>query len=87
MGRLLVWLLIGLLGWGIWRSRSRGNLPPGDGPSPRPPAPGPAAPPPAVEAMIACAHCGLRLPASEALRDAPGRPYCSAAHRDAGPPQ
>jgi uncharacterized protein len=54
----------------------------------RPPAPtattGPAQPA-QVEDMVACAHCGVHLPASEACRDTAGRAYCSAAHRDAGP--
>ncbi|MDX9844516.1 MAG: PP0621 family protein [Aquabacterium sp.] len=45
---------------------------------------GPAQPP-QVEDMVACAHCGVHLPASEACRDTAGRAYCSAAHRDAGP--
>ena len=35
--------------------------------------------------VVACAHCGVHLPASEACRDTAGRAYCSAAHRDAGP--
>lgn len=40
---------------------------------------------PALEGMVACAHCGVHVPASEALhRD--GLAYCGAAHRDAGPP-
>lgn len=39
---------------------------------------------PAGERMVACAHCGVYLPASEAL-EAGGRSFCSAAHRDAGP--
>jgi uncharacterized protein len=39
-------------------------------------------PPP--EGMLRCAHCGVHLPESEALREG-GRTYCSAAHRDAGP--
>jgi uncharacterized protein len=34
------------------------------------------------EAMVACAHCGVHLPRSEAL-DARGLHYCSVAHRDA----
>lgn len=46
-----------------------------------------AAPPTAgrdPEGMVACAHCGVHLPRSEALLA--GRlTYCSAAHRDAGP--
>jgi uncharacterized protein len=37
-----------------------------------------------VEDMVACAHCGVHLPASLALQ-AQGRSFCSAAHRDAGP--
>ena len=40
---------------------------------------------PPGEAMVACAHCGLHLPQSEAVVDAGGRPYCSEAHRLAGP--
>ena len=39
---------------------------------------------PAPEGMLRCAHCGVHLPESEALRER-GRAYCSAAHRDAGP--
>ncbi len=30
--------------------------------------------------MVACAHCGVHVPADEALRSAHGA-YCSAAHR------
>ena len=37
-----------------------------------------------VEGMVACAHCGVHLPSSLALTGR-GQPYCSAAHRDAGP--
>ena len=39
----------------------------------------------APAAMVACAHCGLHLPTSESVADAGGRPYCSDAHRLAGP--
>ena len=41
----------------------------------------PAAPPPAQEAMVACPHCGVHLPRSEAL---PGRGglFCCEAHRE-----
>jgi uncharacterized protein len=35
--------------------------------------------------MVGCAHCGLHLPANEAVTDAAGRPFCSDAHRLAGP--
>lgn len=37
------------------------------------------------DTMVACAHCGVHLPDGEALRDAAGRPFCSDAHRLAGP--
>lgn len=35
--------------------------------------------------MLACAHCGVHLPKSEALFDVAGHPYCSAEHRAIGP--
>lgn len=41
--------------------------------------------PPAPADMVACAHCDLRLPHSEALFDPQGHPYCDEAHRRAGP--
>jgi uncharacterized protein len=41
--------------------------------------------PPAIEDMVACAHCGVHLPSGDALRDGHGTPYCSPAHRQAGP--
>lgn len=46
---------------------------------------GPGARKPAVsEGMVACAHCGVHVPLSEAVqRDS--LHYCGAAHRDAGP--
>lgn len=34
--------------------------------------------------LVACAHCGVNLPATEAL-EAAGRHYCGEAHRRAGP--
>jgi uncharacterized protein len=37
-----------------------------------------------VEGMVACAHCGVHLPASEAVRQG-ALHYCGTAHRDAGP--
>ncbi len=67
------WLLFG-------RKRGSGSAKVGE----RPPAP---AKPPAVEAvtMVACAHCGVHVPAADLLFDAAGLPFCSAAHRAAGP--
>jgi len=37
-----------------------------------------------VEDMVACVHCGVHLPASQAMF-LEGRSYCSEAHRSAGP--
>ncbi|WP_211473705.1 PP0621 family protein [Collimonas humicola] len=34
-----------------------------------------------AEAMVACVHCGIHFPASEAIADASGAPFCSAEHR------
>lgn len=48
---------------------------------PPPKASTPLVPP---QPMQACAHCGLHLPARDALLDAAGRPYCCEAHRNAG---
>ncbi|MDR6888422.1 MULTISPECIES: PP0621 family protein [Variovorax] len=42
----------------------------------------PAAPAP-PQAMLRCAHCGLHLPASDALGGPGDAVYCSAAHREA----
>lgn len=52
-------------------------------PPQRPPVPAQARP----QDMVACAHCGLHLPRSEALADGPGGSapfYCSAEHRRSG---
>lgn len=34
-----------------------------------------------TESMLQCAHCGIHIPASEAVRDAAGVVFCSEAHR------
>lgn len=38
----------------------------------------------APQAMVRCAHCGLHLPATDAIAGPGGAVYCSAAHRQAG---
>lgn len=59
---------------------------------PRPPTPPASAPPsgkpssqPGPQPMLACAHCGVHLPQTEARMDVAGRPYCGDAHRLLGP--
>lgn len=37
------------------------------------------------QTMLVCAHCGLHLPAAEAVLDADKNPFCTEAHRLAGP--
>lgn len=76
MARLLIWLLIAGVVWWMWTGRRRV----------RPPPARPAPPPTQLTTMQRCAHCGVHLPAPEALQDRDGRPYCSAAHRELGPP-
>lgn len=43
----------------------------------------PPAPPASPQAMLRCAHCGLHLPASDAIAGPGDAVYCSAAHRQA----
>ena len=67
---VLLWLLFGRSRLSRRESRSGGQ--------------GAGTPPAVSEGMVACAHCGLHVPASEALQHG-GLHYCGAAHRDAGP--
>lgn len=70
-------LLIAVVGIALWflRSKSRGR---GD-------ASGQRKNPGGAQPMLACAHCGVHLPLADAVKDADDRPYCSEAHRLAGP--
>jgi len=72
VGKFILLLLLALVIWWLWRSRMR--------PPQEPSAP--VAPP--EEAMVACAHCGVYLPASESVGDELYR-FCSSAHQLAGP--
>ena len=49
------------------------------------PRPSPSSAPPRPTTMVPCAHCGVHLPASDAVVNETGQPYCSEAHRRAGP--
>ena len=73
MGKLavLVLLVIGLVFW--LRLKIRAKTPPPASPS--------AAPAGGAEAMVACARCGIYLPASEAVLGRSARTYCGVAHR------
>lgn len=87
MGTLLKFLLIALaVVWLLYSPAVRGKIlgRPAPGNSPKRSGASQPPPPPAgpLDTMVACAHCGVHLPATEALTDAQGRTYCSPAHRD-----
>ncbi len=82
MSKLL--LLLAVIGVAVWwlAGRRRDKPKPPAGPArPAPPTPAAAEPQP----MVACAHCGVHLPRQDTVADAAGRPFCSEAHRLAGP--
>jgi uncharacterized protein len=79
-GRLLVWIVVGIVAWWILRPRRKITPPPGSAQGPAAAGKTGAAP----EAMVDCAACGLHFPASEAVRDGV-HVFCCTAHRDAGP--
>jgi uncharacterized protein len=73
---VLLVILAVVVGWFFGRGRRKA------------PPPAAKAAPPADTArteMLACAHCGVHLPRTEALFDAAGRPFCTPEHRVAGP--
>jgi uncharacterized protein len=74
---LLVLLVVGI---GVWSLVAKLRGPRKDRPAERPST---SALP--VQ-MVACAHCGVHLPAADALTDG-AHPYCSDAHRRLGPAQ
>lgn len=80
MKYLLVLLVVVVAAWMLLRRRERP-------PPAAPKTPSKSAPPreAGAQAMLACAHCGLHLPPTEAQFDAAGRPFCSEAHRLNGP--
>lgn len=76
MKYLLVLLVVGV---GLWSLMARLRGPERD----RTPPPGARSGNKPV-VMVQCAHCGLHLPAADALPDG-SRLYCSEAHRRLGP--
>lgn len=77
---ILLLVIVGAAWWIFGRRR-----PPADGAPPRDPGRTKPASPPQPQAMLACVHCGMHLPQADALLDAQARPFCSEAHRLAGP--
>lgn len=68
--KYLVLLVVLVLGYAWWRSQRHAETPP-------PRRSTPAATP---QDMVACAHCGVHLPRTEALTHGP-RSYCCAEHQ------
>lgn len=68
--KYLVLLLVLAVVYAVWRNNNRPSAPP--------PRKAPPLPPP--QDMVACQHCGLHLPRSEALTHGQ-RHYCCAEHQ------
>ena len=88
MSKYLLIIGIALVVYWLWR---QGRLDEAKEARSAPPAPPAVRPAPGSDTtpqdMVACAHCGLHLPRSEALADGPGGSapfYCSATHRQSG---
>ena len=78
-------LLAVIVGAWWWVSGRRRPPPPADKPSKATQGQPPTQAQAQAQAMLACVHCGVHLPAADAIIDASGRPFCSEAHRLAGP--
>jgi uncharacterized protein len=76
--KYLLVLLVVSIGIYLWRQGRREEMRERAAPPRRPAAPAVGAP----QDMVRCAHCGLHLPATDALAGSGGA-YCSAAHRRA----
>ena len=68
--KYLVLLLVLAVVYAVWRNNNRPSAPP--------PRKAPPLPPP--QDMVACQHCGLHLPRSEALTHGKHH-YCCAEHQ------
>lgn len=77
MMKYLLVLLVIVIAVGIWRNNRRQEAVERQQARPQPL--------PSPQTMVACANCGLHLPASDALVDSAKRLYCSADHLRRGP--
>jgi uncharacterized protein len=82
VGKLLFWIIIGLVALTVARivARSAASRPADAG---RPQSRRGAAKTPPAEQMVRCAHCGIHLPRSEALLLG-GHTWCSQDHARLG---
>ena len=86
MGKILVLVVLGFIAYALWRSgvtkalraaRRHGNSAPGTDNAGNTSNTNEAKN--SIESMVRCAHCGLHLPAGEAVLAA-GKMYCSREH-------
>jgi uncharacterized protein len=84
MKYVVVLIVVALALWLLLRGRGGGAGPRGAD-RPEKPGGGSVRRDDAPIDIVACAHCGVHLPRTEALLDAQGRLYCGAEHRLAGP--
>ncbi len=89
MKYVLVLLVVVVAAWVLFgRGRGRGKpQKTATGAADNTTKPGKPTPAGTAQAMVACAHCALHLPQTEAVADAQGRWFCDHAHRLAGPRQ
>jgi uncharacterized protein len=81
--KYLIVLLVVVVGlWLVWGRRGRRVDAPSASHKGKPKK---AAASAAAQNMVACAHCDVHLPEADAVKDAAQRPFCSEAHRLAGP--
>ena len=71
---LILFLVVALIFW----LRLKTNTKPGAAIPPK----SPGQPAASDETMVACAQCGMHLPASEVVLGRSARPYCGVAHRE-----
>lgn len=70
--KFVLWLVIGVV-FVLWLFRGKKKLP--ERPARR------RAANETAESMVECAHCGMHIPASEAVLDTGSIPFCCDAHR------
>ena len=82
MKYLLVFAVLWVAIW-LWRKNRREEMREAEREQKAARAQRPPAAPAAPQAMLRCAHCGVHLPASDAIAGPGETVYCSAAHRQA----
>jgi uncharacterized protein len=73
--KFLLWLIVGAL-FVVWLLRNKKSPPPT-----RARQPSSNADTENAETMLQCRHCGIHIPASEAVLDSAGTAFCSESHR------